>query len=89
MYVEKDGKINSYLLFIYLRQKEIAKSNFDSELHGTKDCYHLIKITARNLKKKVKIKILYQLPLIVLKGIFEKGKNLFKHLINSLKFPIL
>ena len=42
LYVEKDGKINSYLLFIYLRQKEIAKSNFDSEFHGTRDFYHLI-----------------------------------------------
>ena len=28
----------------------------------------------------MKIKILYELPLIVLKGILEEGKNLFKHL---------
>ena len=28
----------------------------------------------------MKIKILYQLPLIVLKGILEEGKNLFKNL---------
>ena len=41
------------LFVIYLfKTKEIAKSNFDYEFHGTKDCYHLIKITVRNLKKK-------------------------------------
>ena len=40
------------MLFIYLRQKEIAKSNFDSEFHGTRDFYHLIKIPVRNLKNK-------------------------------------
>ena len=66
----------SYFLF----KKEVAKSNFDSEFHGTRDFYHLIKIAARNLKIKMKIKFLYQLPLIVLKEILQEEKNLFKHL---------
>ena len=38
----------SYFLF----KKEVAKSNFDSEFHGTRDFYHSIKIIARNLKNK-------------------------------------
>ncbi len=38
--------------FYFLFKKEVTKSNFDSEFHGTRDFYHLIKITARNLKNK-------------------------------------
>ena len=33
----------------YLFKLEVGKSNFDAEFHGTRDFYHLIKITARNL----------------------------------------
>ena len=35
----------------YLFKAEVSKSNFNSEFHGTRDFYHLIKITARKLIK--------------------------------------
>ena len=38
----------SYFLF----KKEVTKSIFDSEFHGTRDFYHSIKISVRKLKKK-------------------------------------
>ncbi len=70
-----EGLSKSYFLF----KKEVAKSNFDSEFHGTRDFYHLIKIITRNLKNKSEDQNSLSIAIDSIERNLEEGKNLFKH----------
>ena len=70
-------KICQNLIF-YLKKK-FTKSIFDSEFHGTRDFYHLIKIITRNLKNKSEDQNSLSIAIDSIERNLEEGKNLFKH----------